>query len=59
MPIPDARYVVTKKGGKKVRLAFVRNKVVEAKVLATGSTHTKEEFKRDRMRAKKKKKKRR
>lgn len=33
MPIPGARYRVVKKGGKKIRLAFKGNKVVEHKVL--------------------------
>ena len=55
MPITGARFrVKTTKSGKKVRLAFKGNKVVEAKNLKTGKTHTQEEFKSD---AKKKAKK--
>lgn len=44
----------TKKG--KVRLAFKDGKVVEAKNLKTGATHTKAEFKKDQKKAKSKKK---
>jgi hypothetical protein len=48
MPITGARFrVKTTKFGKKVRLAFKGNKVVEAKNLKTGRTHTQEEFKKD------------
>lgn len=37
MPIPGARFrVKTTPTGKKIRLAFVKNKVVEAKNLQTG-----------------------
>lgn len=35
MPIKGARYRVTRRGGKKIRLAFVGNKVVETKDLST------------------------
>lgn len=47
MPIKGARYRVkkTKKGS--VRLAFKGNKVVEAKNLKTGATHTPKEFEKD------------
>mgnify|MGYP001619269868 FL=1 len=48
MPIPGARYRVVTRGGKKVRLAFKgKGKVVEAKNLETGATHTPAEFGRD------------
>lgn len=48
MPIKGARYrVTTTATGKKVRLAFKGNKVVEAKNLKTGDTHTQAEFKKD------------
>lgn len=51
MPIPGARYrATTTKSGKTVRLAFKGNRVVEAKNLATGATHTPAEFARDRKR---------
>lgn len=51
MPIPGARYrVKTTKTGKKVRLAFQGSKVVEAKNLKTGATHTPAEFAADRAR---------
>ena len=49
MPILNARYrVKTEPGGAKVRLAFQGNRVVEAKNLATGDTHTPAEFAQDR-----------
>lgn len=49
MPIPNARYrVKTTSRGKKIRLAFVgKGKVVEAKNLKTGGTHTPAEFRHD------------
>lgn len=49
MPIPGARYrVKTTPTGKKVRLAFKgKGKVVEAKNLKTGKTHTPAEFAED------------
>ena len=52
MPLgPGVRYrVKTTKGGKKVRLAFRKGKVIEAKNLKTGAIHTPGEFKRDRRR---------
>jgi hypothetical protein len=41
MPIPGARYrVKTYPSGKKVRLAFKGNEVVETKDLGTGKLHT-------------------
>ena len=55
MPLPEgSRYRVTHKGGKKIRLAFAKgtNKVVEAKNLSSGATHTSSEFKRDRLKKK-------
>lgn len=55
MPIKGAKYRVTTRGGKKVRLAFVNGKVVEAKNLKTGDTHTPAEFKKDRAKTKRKK----
>lgn len=51
MPLKGVRYrVKTTKSGKKVRLAFRGNKVVEAKSLITGKTHTQREFTRERKR---------
>ena len=46
--------VKTTKTGKKIRLAFKNNKVVEAKNLKTGATHTPAEFKAERKKRKKK-----
>ena len=52
MPIKGARYrVKTTASGKKVRLAFKGNKVVEAKNLKSGATHTPREFAADRRRS--------
>lgn len=49
MPIPGARYrTTTTATGKKLRLAFQGKKVVEAKNLQTGATHTPAEFATDR-----------
>lgn len=49
MPLgPGVRYRVVTRGGKKIRLAFRGNTVVEAKNLETGETHTEAEFKADR-----------
>lgn len=51
MPLPGTRYrVKTTRDGKKVRLAFRGSKVIEAKNLETGATHTPREFARDRAR---------
>ena len=53
MPVPKgARFrVKTTKSGAKIRLAFVgKGKVVEAKNLRTGATHSAAEFARDRKR---------
>lgn len=51
MPVDADRFrVKTTESGKKVRLAFKDNKVVEAKNLKTGATHTPSAFRRDRMR---------
>lgn len=50
MPLgPGVRYrVKTTKSGKKVRLAFKgKGKVVEAKNLKSGATHTPSEFRRE------------
>jgi len=56
MPIKSARYRVTIKGGQKVRLAFKgKGKVVEAKNLKTGATHTPAEFAKDKAKRSKKK----
>lgn len=54
MPIPGARYrVKTTSKGKKVRLAFKgKGKVVEAKNMDTGETHTPADFARDTKRVK-------
>ena len=41
------------KSGKRIRLAFRDGKVIEAKNLATGATHTPAEFRLDRQRKKK------
>lgn len=50
MPIPGgARYRYKK--GTHMRLAFQGNKVVEAKNMETGATHTPEEFREDRARS--------
>lgn len=47
----DVRYrVKTTESGKKVRLAFKDRRVVEAKNLETGATHTPKEFEADRKR---------
>ena len=52
MPLPKGTRVRVKttKTGKKIRLAFKKgtNKVIEAKNLKTGKTHTQAEFKADR-----------
>ncbi len=48
MPIPGGRYRVVKTAKGPVRLAFKGKKVVEAKNLKSGATHTKEEFAKDR-----------
>lgn len=49
MPIKGARYrVKTTSKGKRVRLAFKGKKVVEAKNLKTGATHTPADFAKDR-----------
>lgn len=53
MPLgPGVRYRVKTTGGKKVRLAFKGNQVIEAKNLKTGKTHTPAEFKADRAKRK-------
>lgn len=57
MPLKGVRYRVVRRGGRKIRLAFRGNRVVEAKNLKTGATHTPAEFARDRARAKKRKRK--
>lgn len=53
MPLPEGARVrvETTKTGKKIRLAFVGNRVVEAKNLRTGATHTPKEFAADRRRS--------
>ena len=58
MPLPKGtRFrVKTTKTGKKVRLAFKGNKVIEAKNLKTGKVHTPAEFEMDKKKEKKKKK---
>jgi len=52
------RYRVVTRGGKKVRLAFRGNRVIEAKNLKTGATHTPSEFVADRKKKKQRTKKR-
>ena len=52
--IKGAKYRVTTKGGQKIRLAFKGNKVVEAKNLKTGATHTPAEFRADKKKKRKK-----
>lgn len=45
MPLgKGVRYRVITRGGKKIRLAFKGNKVIEAKNLKTGKVHTRKEF---------------
>jgi len=53
MPLPgNPRYrVKTTPAGEKIRLAFVKGRVVEAKNLASGATHTPAEFAEDRRRS--------
>jgi len=46
MPLAGARYRF--KPGTNIRLAFKGNKVVEAKNMKTGATHTPSEFAKDR-----------
>lgn len=56
MPLPKSTHyaVKTTKTGKKVRLAFTpKGKVIEAKNLKTGNTHTSKEFAADRKNKKK------
>lgn len=49
MPLgPGVRYRVADRGGKKIRLAFRDNQVIEAKNLRSGATHTPTEFAKDR-----------
>jgi len=59
MPTPKGtRFrVKTTKSGEKIRLAFKGKKVIEAKNLKTGKTHTQAEFKADRKKRKKRGKK--
>jgi hypothetical protein len=54
MPLgKGVRYrVKTTKSGKEIRLAFKGGKVIEAKNLKTGATHTPSEFEADRKRKK-------
>jgi hypothetical protein len=59
MPIRGAKYrVKTTKSGKRVRLAFKKGEVVEAKNIDTGKIHTSKEFAADKKRRSKAKKKR-
>lgn len=54
MPLgKGVRFRVKTMKGKKIRLAFRGNQVIEAKNLASGATHTPAEFARDRARRKK------
>lgn len=55
MPLSGARYrVKTTSTGKRIRLAFRGNHVVETKNLDTGAMHTPQEFAADRARARQK-----
>jgi len=49
MPLPKGTKVRVKttSSGKKIRLAFKGGKVIEAKNLSSGATHTQSEFERD------------
>ena len=55
MPLEKGiRYrVKTTAGGKKIRLAFKGNKIIEAKNLKTGKVHTPAEFKADKKKRRK------
>ncbi len=51
MPLPKGtRFRVKTVNGKKIRLAFRGNTVIEAKNLETGATHSPTEFKADKKR---------
>jgi len=53
MPLSQpVKYRVTRRGGHKIRLAIVKGtrRVIEAKNIETGKTHTEAEFKQDRKR---------
>jgi hypothetical protein len=54
MPLgPGVRYrVKTTSGGKKVRLAFKGSKVIEAKNMKSGATHSPAEFAADKAKSK-------
>lgn len=52
MPLRDVRYRTKETSKGPVRLAFRGSKVVEAKNLKTGATHTPAEFKADRKKGK-------
>lgn len=54
MPLPKGTRVRVKttSTGKKIRLAFKNGKVIEAKNLKIGKTHTQKEFARDRKKRK-------
>jgi len=56
MPLPKGtRFrVKTTKSGKRIRLAFKGGKVIEAKNIDSGATHTPREFRADRRRRKRK-----
>ena len=53
--IKNAKYAMKKTPKGDIRLAFVNGKVVEAKNMKTGKTHTQAEFKADAKRAAKNK----
>ena len=51
MPLPEGtRFRVTRRDGKKIRLAFRGNTVIEAKNLETGAIHSRSEFAADKKR---------
>ncbi len=53
MPLgKGVRYRVVTRGGKKIRLAFRGNTVIEAKSLSSGKVHPPAEFKKDRKKKK-------
>ncbi len=55
MPLPEGtRFrVKTTKSGKRIRLAFKGGKVIEAKNIDSGATHSPREFRADRRRRRK------
>lgn len=54
MPLPTGTKYRYKKGTN-IRLAFLKGRVIEAKNMQTGDTHTPAEFKKDQMKVVKRK----